>query len=197
MAEVAVAIAGAVQAIAIAAAVCAVVALVWMIWAQVFQLIPYAGSLLIGALFAMVFNSMDPFLGMGLGFGFALAAYPPLKVFVATLYPTTDNTLPSGLQLAMAMKGVSQGLCAGAALGFAHAATKSIPFSLAAAAAGFYVGGKYAWTGLTNFYIDIGFFWPDELREQKVPQHDRLRQRVRCQNRKGGSGRRLDKSAVP
>ncbi len=152
MAEVAVAIAGAVQAVAIAAAVSAVVGLVWMIFDKVWSMVPFLGSILAGALFALVFNPMDPFLGMGLGVGIAFGAYLPLKVLVAS---ELSETVDDALSMAKSLKGVAQILCAGAALGFAHAATKSIPFALACGAAGGYVGGKYAWNPIVNFYLEF------------------------------------------
>lgn len=158
MAEVVGAVANAASSIAIAAAVGAVVSLIYFIYKDLVSYIPYAGSVALGAMFALIFNPMDPFLGMGLGVTVAMATFLPLKVFVVSKWGGSGDDLPSGIDLARSMKTIAQFLCAGPVMGLAHATTKNIPVSLACAAGAFYLGGKYAWNPIVNFYLEMGFF---------------------------------------
>lgn len=158
MAEVAVAIANAASSIAIAAAVGAVVGLVYFIYKDLVSYIPYAGSILLGAIFAMIFNPMDPFLGMSLGVTVTMATYLPLKLFVVAKWGGTNDQMPGGVDLALSMKTISQFICAGPAFGLTHAVTKNIPAAVSAGVGAFYLGGKYAWTPIVNFYLEFGLF---------------------------------------
>lgn len=168
MAEVGGAIANAVAAVAIAAAVGAIVGLIYFIYRDLVSYIPYVGAALFGAIFALIFNPLNPFLGMGLGTSLGFAAFLPLKVFIVAKWGGTDDKLGSGADMAKSLRTIAQLLCAGPAMGFAHMSTKSIPFSLACAAGAFYLGGKYAWSPLVNFYLDFGLLG-DRNCDSKAP----------------------------
>ena len=150
---------GGIGNIAMAAAAIAVASIAYAIFQQVWTLIPWAGSAMMGASWALMFSGIDPILGMGGAIGLGAFIYPALQIFTAHTTRTYRNpmAMPTANNAVKSLRTTGAIMATGIVAGVGHLVTKNVPGSLIAGAAAGYLMSKYGSSALINFYIEIGF----------------------------------------
>lgn len=150
---------GGIGHIAMAAAAASIAAIGYAIFQQVWNLIPWAGSAMLGASWALMFSHIDPILGMGGAIGLGALIYPALQIFTAHTTQRYKNPMAMPTAVNAANSVATSGTIAGAGIvaGVSHLVSRNIPGSLLAGAAAGFLMYKYGSTAMVNFYIEIGF----------------------------------------
>ena len=150
---------GGIGNIAMAAAAIAVASIAYAIFQQVWTLIPWAGSAMMGASWALMFSGIDPILGMGGAIGLGAFIYPALQIFTAHTTRTYRNpmAMPTANNAVKSLRTTGAIMATGIVAGVGHLVTKNVPGSLIAGAAAGYLMSKYGSSALINFYIETIF----------------------------------------
>jgi len=179
MAEVALAVASAVKYVAISVSVVALVGLAYAAWRKLWWAIPYYGSVHLGGLTYMILKNVNPIMGLGGSVATVAFAFPAIQ---AALEPLSQDPIDAAA-LVLSLKGTSQLMAGGLAMGVAYTASgQNILVGTLGAALGAWLGQKYLWNGLVNFYrglkiIDV----PECSLSVQAAKADALKSQPECQ----------------
>ena len=123
---------------------------------KMWPFIPYAGAAALGGVWGLLTKGIDPILALGGGFGLGAFIFPALQ---SIAYDSKTGP-PDPNNIALGMKGTSALLLGGLGAGIAHAMSKNLMLSALAGAGMGWLGAKYAWNPLVNFYIGVGLLKP-------------------------------------
>jgi hypothetical protein len=158
MAEVAIAVAEAIKYVAISVAVVAIVGLLYTLYYGLYQFIPYFGAIHLGSLTYLVLKEINPIMGLGAAAAIIAFTFPMFQAIVISnpryKDPTTNPTeISQGLNAsAMVMGG-------GLGLGLSYSISgESLLVGALGAAAGAFLGHRYLWNGLVNFFVEFSLF---------------------------------------
>lgn len=156
MAEVVIAVADTLKWIAISVSVVALVGLVYAVMAKLWPLVPYMGAAHVAGLGYMVFKGINPIMGLGGALALAAFVYPLLQAVTMNYKGNTDPASPSGV--AAELEGSAMVMAGGLGMGLGYSiAGESLTIAVLGAAAGAFLGKRYLWNGLINFFIGAGF----------------------------------------